>query len=361
MPVILFCVLFGLSMDYEVFLLSRMKEAWDRTGDNRTAVASGLERSGRIVTSAAPIVVARGGLVRVRGRRAHQGAGPGRGHRGGARRDRRAGAAGALDDAPAGSLELVDARRACGAGWARGCRWSRHEPVAWLAPLSSLARSSWSRPAAGPSSPTRVPRRGPSPAVDRRPPRHLPDPQPVVLPRDDGPHDRLTEWWYDTGHLVAADGRRFGFELVIFRAERGDVPGRLGVAPGAHRRGGRPVPVRPAVARSGRRSTGRRRARASTWRSGGDVVPGVADTSRRALDDDGRRRAAIALAAHGVGRPTGTASGSTSRSTRGDLPPALHDRDGYVDFGPAGGSYYYSRTRHGRERHADPRRRGASR
>ena len=56
-PVILFCVLFGLSMDYEVFLLTRMKEVWDRTGDNIEAVASGLERSGRIVTSAALIVV----------------------------------------------------------------------------------------------------------------------------------------------------------------------------------------------------------------------------------------------------------------------------------------------------------------
>ena len=56
-PVILFCVLFGLSMDYEVFLLSRMKETWDRTGDNVAAVAFGLERSGRIVTSAALIVV----------------------------------------------------------------------------------------------------------------------------------------------------------------------------------------------------------------------------------------------------------------------------------------------------------------
>ncbi len=56
-PIILFCVLFGLSMDYEVFLLSRMKEAWDRTGDNTEAVARGLERSGRIVTSAALIVV----------------------------------------------------------------------------------------------------------------------------------------------------------------------------------------------------------------------------------------------------------------------------------------------------------------
>ena len=54
------------------------------------------------------------------------------------------------------------------------------------------------------------------------------DPLPVVLPRDDGPHDRLTEWWYYTGHLAgsAADGprREFGFEFVIFRAERGSFP-----------------------------------------------------------------------------------------------------------------------------------------
>jgi putative drug exporter of the RND superfamily len=56
-PVILFCVLFGLSMDYEVFLLSRMRESWEQTRDNPTAVAHGLERSGRIVSSAALIVI----------------------------------------------------------------------------------------------------------------------------------------------------------------------------------------------------------------------------------------------------------------------------------------------------------------
>jgi putative drug exporter of the RND superfamily len=55
-PVLLFCVIFGLSMDYEVFLLTRMQEAWIRTGDNRTAVADGLERSGRLVTGAAAIM-----------------------------------------------------------------------------------------------------------------------------------------------------------------------------------------------------------------------------------------------------------------------------------------------------------------
>ena len=56
-PVILFCIVFGLSMDYEVLLMSRMKEEFDRNGDNRLAVAAGLERSGRLVTGAAAIMV----------------------------------------------------------------------------------------------------------------------------------------------------------------------------------------------------------------------------------------------------------------------------------------------------------------
>jgi RND superfamily putative drug exporter len=50
---LLFCVAFGLSMDYEVFLLSRIKEEYDLRGDNEEAVAVGLERTGRIVTAAA--------------------------------------------------------------------------------------------------------------------------------------------------------------------------------------------------------------------------------------------------------------------------------------------------------------------
>ncbi len=55
-PILMFCVLFGLSMDYEVFLLSRIKEVWDATGDNRRAVAVGLQRTGRIVTAAAGLL-----------------------------------------------------------------------------------------------------------------------------------------------------------------------------------------------------------------------------------------------------------------------------------------------------------------
>jgi RND superfamily putative drug exporter len=57
LPVLLFCTVFGVSMDYEVFLLTRMRETWDATGDNREAVRTGLARTGRIVTSAALIVV----------------------------------------------------------------------------------------------------------------------------------------------------------------------------------------------------------------------------------------------------------------------------------------------------------------
>ncbi len=53
MPILMFCIAFGLSMDYEVFLLSRIKEEHDRVGDNEASVALGLERTGRIITAAA--------------------------------------------------------------------------------------------------------------------------------------------------------------------------------------------------------------------------------------------------------------------------------------------------------------------
>jgi uncharacterized membrane protein YdfJ with MMPL/SSD domain len=57
-PIFLFAMLFGLSMDYEVFLVTRMREEWDHGRDNREAVAYGLERTGRIVTAAAIVMVA---------------------------------------------------------------------------------------------------------------------------------------------------------------------------------------------------------------------------------------------------------------------------------------------------------------
>src|SRR4029453_13063407 len=56
-PMMLFAVVFGLSMDYEVFLLSRIKEEYDATGDNATAVAHGLARTARLITAAAAIMI----------------------------------------------------------------------------------------------------------------------------------------------------------------------------------------------------------------------------------------------------------------------------------------------------------------
>ena len=58
LPIVLFAMLFGLSMDYEVFLLSRVKEAHDEGRSNTESVAIGMERSGRVVTSAALVVIA---------------------------------------------------------------------------------------------------------------------------------------------------------------------------------------------------------------------------------------------------------------------------------------------------------------
>ena len=56
-PMMLFAIVFGLSMDYEVFLLSRIKEEYDRTHDNATAVANGLAKTARLITAAAAIMI----------------------------------------------------------------------------------------------------------------------------------------------------------------------------------------------------------------------------------------------------------------------------------------------------------------
>ena len=72
-PIFLFAVLFGLSMDYEVFLLSRIREEWDLRHDNEHAIAYGLEHTGRIITAAAIIMIA--AFSRVPGRQLRRPAG----------------------------------------------------------------------------------------------------------------------------------------------------------------------------------------------------------------------------------------------------------------------------------------------
>jgi RND superfamily putative drug exporter len=57
LPVIIFCVVFGISMDYEVFLISRIMEEYERTGDNELSTAEGLKKTGSLITSAAFILV----------------------------------------------------------------------------------------------------------------------------------------------------------------------------------------------------------------------------------------------------------------------------------------------------------------
>ena len=231
-PVILFCVLFGLSMDYEVFLLSRMKEVWDRTGDNVEAVARGLERSGRIVTSAALIVVLVAGSFAFADIVLIKALGVGMA------------IAVALDATVVRAL-LVPAtmrllgrwnwwmpaiagaaRREPAAGIRGGCRGGgpmMRRTTALLAIalfVAAVRRSDWrarssptrraARPSVAVPTATPVPRRGSAarrPAAGRRSAR--PPDRVVVLHRPSSGAD---------------DGRRFGFEYVIFRAERGAFP-----------------------------------------------------------------------------------------------------------------------------------------
>ena len=174
-----------------------------------------------------------------------------------------------------------------------------------------------------------------------------PDPQAVSLPRDDAPHHRLTEWWYYTGHLRGRNGERFGFEFVVFRAERGGFP----VSWASH--------LTLTDETAGRFRYAQR-----------SEIGGAADRSA-AMAGMGAGFA-FSLAGGGLGglpaaaaatpwimsgtekgdRLVASASGDESANGGGafgidlSLGPGavmLHDRDGFIDFGVGGSSYYYSR------------------
>jgi putative drug exporter of the RND superfamily len=345
-PVILFCILFGLSMDYEVFLLSRMKEVYDRTGNNREAVARGLERSGRIVTSAALVVVVVAGsfasaeivLIKALGLGVA--------------------IAVALDATVVRALLVPATMRLLGDwNW-----WMPRRLGRWLASrlpvvgalvggatalalrllvvsmvaILVLAACSPAGRVMG-TDPTPPPVRStPSPAASI-----VPDPQPVEFPRDEAPHSRLTEWWYYTGHLQAADGSRYGFEYVVFRAERGTFP----VSWASHlaltdERGGRfyydeRSEIGPQVNLA--RTPG-----IALSVVGGDAItriaaPAAGTTPWTMAGIDGRDVLTAASSNAGFGL-------DLKLDAQGRL-PVLHDGIGWIDFGPAGSSYYYSRTR----------------
>ena len=107
MPVILFCIVFGLSMDYEVFLLTRIKEEYERTGDNAHSRGEGAGEERAADHERGDHRGGGGCCVRRGGHRDNQGAGTGYRALGVPGRDGGADAAGAGDDAAAGEVELV--------------------------------------------------------------------------------------------------------------------------------------------------------------------------------------------------------------------------------------------------------------
>ncbi len=108
-PPFLLAVVFGLSMDYEVFLLSRIRERYDATGDTKTAVAQGLAKSAATITSAALIMVAVFAVFAGTGVPVGQGDRPRPRGRHRPRRDDRPAGARAGDDGDHGRVELVAA------------------------------------------------------------------------------------------------------------------------------------------------------------------------------------------------------------------------------------------------------------
>ena len=191
----------------------------------------------------------------------------------------------------------------------------------------------------------------PSPAPTPAPPVAVSDPAPIVFPRDDGPHRRLTEWWYYTGHLQDRGGGRYGFEFVVFRAERGDFPvtwaSHLAITDetgdrflyGQRSEIGARVDASP---RAGSDPTGFSFDVKGLDPTRPDTFANPAWTMSRVGDEDRLVAAFSAAEAAAAGAPGGLGLDLRLSTNR---PPALHNRDGWIDFGPAGSSYYYSRTR----------------
>jgi len=216
-------------------------------------------------------------------------------------------------------------------------------PPALLAALVALVLAACSGPILA-----NPPAERPSPAPRTPAPAVAADPQPVVFPRDDGPHGRLTEWWYYTGHLEAADGRTFGFEYVVFRAERGGFPvswaSHLAITDesGARFAYGQRSEVGPQVDRSPRDAAGTPIGFSFSLAGSGPAGSGAAWTMAGSGDRD--TLSALTGPAEAAGAPMPNGFGLQLALTAAGT-PVLHDGDGWVDFGAASGSYYYSRPR----------------
>ena len=137
-PLMLFTILFGLSMDYEVFLLSRIREEWHRSGDNATSVADGLANTARVITAAAAIMVCVFGSFVIGDHPGAQGVRPRAGHGHLRRRHARPDGARAGHHGAAGQRQLVvpALARPVGAHPRRRCRGRRGSARRRAAPRS---------------------------------------------------------------------------------------------------------------------------------------------------------------------------------------------------------------------------------
>jgi predicted secreted hydrolase len=198
-------------------------------------------------------------------------------------------------------------------------RWRGLWPIRLLVLLATLAGCGGAGAVAPlPPAPTATP--VPTP-VSAAAPWLKPPPAPVALPADEAPHDVLTEWWYYTGHLDAADGHRYGFEYVIFQVRLGETgPGYL-----SH------FAVTDKTDRTFRYDQRQTRG-PQAQPTGGGFALAIGDWTMAGRDGRDHLRASM----------PGHAIDLTLTATK---PPALHLGTGFISFGAAGDSYYYSRTR----------------
>ncbi|MEO8462342.1 MAG: lipocalin-like domain-containing protein [Chloroflexota bacterium] len=172
------------------------------------------------------------------------------------------------------------------------------------------------------------------------------DPQPLVFPRDDGPHHRLTEWWYYTGHLESEDGRSFGFEAVVFRAERGLAPvtwaSHLALTDesGGRFMYGQRAVIGPSVDRGVADVNGDQTG--FTLAVGGFDPSGAVREPWILSGSGGSDQIQAALAPE---EATGGGPFALDLAVASRDPVVAHGGIGWIDFGSAGSSYYYSRPR----------------
>jgi predicted secreted hydrolase len=158
-----------------------------------------------------------------------------------------------------------------------------------------------------------------TPAAVNAPPADAP--RAIAFPADSGPHDgAATEWWYYTGHLFTDAGDKYGFEYVIFRAVRGDLEGYVSHFAVTDNPAGEFSFAQQIVGAEGvRGETAAMDLTVNGWTMVGE-------------GGDDRLRADMPGYAINLKLEPGK-------------PPALHEGDGYIDYGNGTYSWYYSRTR----------------